>query len=111
VGHTIKSDYLEMSKTFQLDSEKFLSFVDLAELFKERYPEEQQSSLSFIAFSLTGKYLSKYEQRSNWNRRPLRKCQLHYAAMDAYICELLFLKLTDSETFTINKDGVLQQEK
>lgn len=75
-----------MSKIFELNRDKFRSFVDLAELFKERYPNEQQSSLSFITFSLTGKHISKYEQRSNWNSRPLRKCQLHYAAMDAYIC-------------------------
>jgi ribonuclease D len=30
IGHTIKSDYLEMSKTFNLDRDKFSSFVDIA---------------------------------------------------------------------------------
>jgi len=29
--------------------------------------------------------MSKYEQISNWNKRPLRKSQLHYGAMDAFI--------------------------
>lgn len=39
---------------------------------------------------MTGKQLSKYEQRSNWNRRPLKKSQAHYAALDAQICLILY---------------------
>lgn len=39
---------------------------------------------------LTGKLLSKYEQRSNWNRRPLKRSQSHYAALDAQICLALY---------------------
>lgn len=30
--------------------------------------------------------MCKYEQRSNWNHRPLKKTQLHYAVIDSYIC-------------------------
>ena len=32
-----------------------------------------------------GKQLCKKEQISNWTKRPLRKTQLHYGALDAYI--------------------------
>ena len=39
---------------------------------------------------LIGKKLCKFEQRSNWNRRPLKKSQLHYAALDALVCEVLY---------------------
>jgi len=35
--------------------------------------------------------MSKYEQISNWHHRPLRKAQMHYAAMDVVVC----LKLLD----------------
>ena len=36
--------------------------------------------------------MSKYEQISNWSHRPLRKSQIHYAAMDAFI----LLKIYDT---------------
>ena len=42
---------------------------------------------------LLGKKMSKYEQRSNWNRRPLKKTQIHYAAADAYACLLIYEEL------------------
>lgn len=31
------------------------------------------------------KNLSKFEQCSGWNNRPLRKAQIHYAALDSYV--------------------------
>ena len=32
----------------------------------------------------TGHRIDKLEQCSNWDRRPLRECQLRYCAVDAY---------------------------
>jgi len=37
--------------------------------------------------------LTKEEQLSNWNNRPLRKSQLHYAAADAYVQFLIIEKI------------------
>ena len=65
-------------------------FIDIVKLFKEKYPNETQNSLAFMTEKLIGKKISKYEQRSNWNRRPLKKTQLHYAALDAQICLHIF---------------------
>jgi len=37
--------------------------------------------------------LSKGEQCSNWAKRPLRKSQLHYAALDAFICLKIYQEI------------------
>lgn len=39
--------------------------------------------------------MSKYDQMSNWHNRPLRKAQMHYAALDAVVVLVLFEKLKE----------------
>ena len=34
--------------------------------------------------------MCKYEQRSNWGRRPLKQTQLYYAALDAHVARELY---------------------
>ena len=46
-------------------------------------------SLSNLCRRLLSKPINKRNQRSNWERRPLRKDQLEYAAMDAVALILL----------------------
>lgn len=40
--------------------------------------------------------MDKTEQVSNWIARPLRKCQLHYAALDAYSCLIMYQNLKEN---------------
>jgi len=86
VGHTLSAD-LEILRNDQFsDSELIIrNHLDLPKAFKGLYPELKQSSLAYICEKITKKPMSKYEQISNWNKRPLRKSQIHYGAMDAFI--------------------------
>ena len=42
--------------------------------------------------------MSKYEQISNWENRPLRKSQIHYALLDSVIVLVLLKKLKEDAT-------------
>jgi len=53
-----------------------------------------------VLINLLERPMSKYEQMSNWNKRPLRKSQIHYAAFDAFI----LLKIYDIMKDTIIKN-------
>jgi len=48
-------------------------------------PDDNKSSLEHLVKQLMNKKLSKFEQVSDWDSRPLRKSQMHYSAMDAYV--------------------------
>ncbi len=72
-----------------------MGFLDIAKLNRELFNLTNTASLAFMTLKLVGKRLSKKEQISNWARRPLRKTQLHYAAMDAYLCIILYKKLIE----------------
>ena len=62
---------------------------DLVIIYKQKYLEKCQS-LKIVCETLLNKSLCKYEQCSDWNKRPLSKCQIHYAALDALVCILLY---------------------
>ncbi len=68
---------------------QFNNYVDLAQVFRESR-EGTRFSLQYMVETLLQKGFSKYEQCSNWSIRPLRKSQLHYAALDAFVCTLIY---------------------
>ncbi|GBG27999.1 Werner Syndrome-like exonuclease [Hondaea fermentalgiana] len=49
------------------------------------YCRKVSRGLKDVVLQVLGKKLSKLEQLSNWEARPLRAGQMHYAALDAYV--------------------------
>lgn len=37
--------------------------------------------------------MSKGDQCSNWSKKPLRKSQMHYGALDSVICVMIFKEM------------------
>lgn len=78
--------------------ERIPKFVDAQEYFKAVYPDFKDkggSSLARVCERTLDKKLCKREQISNWETRPLRYSQEHYAAMDAWVLVDVMSKLMD----------------
>lgn len=67
--------------------------IDLIDIYQHKYLEKAPS-LKDMCLKFLGSKLCKYEQCSNWENRPLKKRQLHYAALDAIVCISLYKKMT-----------------
>ena len=55
----------------------------------------QEKSLRKMAATVLNLRLSKGQQLSNWDNRFLTQAQRQYAALDAYICREIYLKLRE----------------
>ena len=70
----------------------FHTAIDLDALFHNAFPQSRHNTLRSLqksVASLLGKCLSKTEQCSNWQQRPLTAAQVHYAALDAAVLPCL----------------------
>lgn len=114
LGYGVKNDVqllVSMCFSNEKDIQKFERILDLCEFFKkvrvshpdvmgkiEATPDPDYAyaplkGLSHICSTVLGKPLSKDEQFSDWERRPLRENQIMYAALDAFCLLLLYEKL------------------
>ena len=95
LGHGMKSDINTISgdlKAFFLKKQ----YLDVQVIYKEKY-SQFCPNLSQLCRDFLSRDLCKGEQMSNWERRPLRKRQLHYAALDAFILLKIYDKLVISK--------------
>jgi len=94
--------YLPNMKFYQY----IANFIDLQNLYKKKRPnfkDEGGFNLAVVCEKTISKKLCKGEQMSNWENRPLRYSQEHYACLDAYVLPLVFIKLVSQENY--RKDG------
>ena len=68
--------------------------IDIKKIYCIKYLKKC-SSFSSVCKEIIGKPLCKYEQCSNWEIRPLRESQFHYAALDALLCCLVFRRFIE----------------
>jgi hypothetical protein len=87
IGHSFHGDLDVMRRSFQISNLEGNRIINIETLVEGK----NTVGLSKLCDQILQKQLCKLEQTSTWQNRPLRRAQLHYAALDAAI----LLKLYD----------------
>ena len=94
IGFNFEGDLHYYPDELNLFFREKVEIYDIRNLYTLKY-KEKCPTFAKVCEKIIGKPLCKYEQGSNWERRPLRESQLHYAALDSLLCCLIFKKLTE----------------
>ena len=92
ISFGFKNDYETLPDNLMIFFKEKAKIIDIRHLYEIKY-FENCPSISKLCQNFFGKPLCKYEQCSDWERRPLRESQLHYAVLDSIFCCLIFKKL------------------
>ncbi|CAD8204635.1 unnamed protein product [Paramecium octaurelia] len=95
VGLSLKDDLKHTVNYLKLKNIKIGSIIELQSCFKVLEGDQKLRSLAYISEFYFKKKLSKFDTCSNWEYRPLRKAQAHYAALDAIISLQLYLTMKE----------------
>lgn len=93
VGFGFTADFAQLEKSLPNLSfwKNITKFLDLQDYYKSVMTQQNWTGagLKNVCEHLLGKKICKVEQMSNWENRPLRHSQEHYAALDAWILTVL----------------------
>ena len=94
IGFDLKDDLINLPNEIMCHLQEKNELIDLKDIYRI-ITFENPKSFSDLCNEFFGNPLCKYEQCSNWENRPLRESQLHYAALDAIYCCLIYKKLME----------------
>ena len=75
--------------------------IDITSIYEENF-NKKCPSLNDLSVKFYKKSICKYFQCSNWNKRPLNKGQLHYAALDSHILLDFYKKILEKKKTKVN---------
>lgn len=87
IGHACSGDLGVIHSIIKINK-KMKEIQDTQKIFKGK----GKLGLKEIVEDEYKKTFSKFEQCSGWNNRPLRRAQLHYAALDALVLVKIYTK-------------------
>ena len=88
IGAAIKNDLDVLKRSVKLKPRGFIDLQDMMQQF-----DIKNTGLSKMAGIILGVRISKSQQLSNWENNMLTPAQQRYAAIDAWICYLIYEKL------------------
>ena len=95
VGYSFDTSDIEHFSSGIQNTFKKANIIDLIDLYQYKYLDKAKG-LKSMCNEILGINICKYEQCSFWENRPLKQSQLHYAAVDAFVCVSIYKKLINN---------------